>query len=209
MSLLLLLLLAGRVETEVVVFVLPGCPLARLYAERLNSLALEYPLVRFRAVDCSPEQGSADAVALPERLVFPLVAVRKLIAKLGATRSPEVFLLTGGRVVYSGRYDFRWQHRYVLAVPRQLPRVTTLRVTAVFDNTTENPNNPAPTATVRAGRQTTDAMFQACEVVRTHENRLAQRNLRAWIPVLAALTAILWIVRLGAGSVNLSSSRRD
>lgn len=58
-------------------------------------------------------------------------------------------------------YDFNWQHRYVLAEPRPLPRGTTLECTAVFDNTADNPRNPDPTQEVRAGQATTDEMFQA------------------------------------------------
>jgi hypothetical protein len=57
------------------------------------------------------------------------------------------------------RYDFNWQHRYVLAEPRPLPAGTRLRCTAVYDNSADNPANPDPSATVRAGTQTWDEMF--------------------------------------------------
>lgn len=59
------------------------------------------------------------------------------------------------------KYDFGWQHRYVMAEPKLLPKGTVLRCTAVFDNTADNPNNPDPNATVRHGRRTTDEMFEA------------------------------------------------
>ena len=57
------------------------------------------------------------------------------------------------------QYDFNWQHRYVLAEPRRLPAGTLIRCTAVYDNSTDNPANPDPTATVRAGTQSWDEMF--------------------------------------------------
>jgi peroxiredoxin len=57
------------------------------------------------------------------------------------------------------RYDFNWQHRYVLAGPKRLPKGSRLVCTAVYDNSTGNPNNPDPAATVRAGTQSWDEMF--------------------------------------------------
>ena len=102
------------------------------------------------------------------------------------------------------RYDFTWQYRYVLRTPTQLPRGTVVTATAVYDNTAQNKNNPDPAATVRAGRQTTDEMFQACfEICRTHENRLAAgpRWLLAagWTVIVAA--AAIGIRRWLAGNV--------
>jgi peroxiredoxin/mono/diheme cytochrome c family protein len=57
------------------------------------------------------------------------------------------------------RYDFSWQHRYVLAEPKRLPAGTTLRCTAHYDNSAANPVNPNPDVTVRAGVQSWDEMF--------------------------------------------------
>ncbi|WP_395716130.1 redoxin family protein [Prosthecobacter sp.] len=57
------------------------------------------------------------------------------------------------------RYDFNWQLRYDYAMPRFLPRGTTLKITAVFDNSSENPANPDPTKNVRWGQQTYDEMM--------------------------------------------------
>jgi hypothetical protein len=56
-------------------------------------------------------------------------------------------------------YDFNWQHRYELAEPKRLPKGSRMRCTAVYDNSSANPNNPDPTATVRAGTQSWDEMF--------------------------------------------------
>jgi hypothetical protein len=57
------------------------------------------------------------------------------------------------------RYDFMWQHRYVLARPKLLPAGTVLTGIAVFDNSPDNRANPDPSATVRYGKLTTDEMF--------------------------------------------------
>ena len=57
------------------------------------------------------------------------------------------------------RYDFNWQLRYDLKQPRLLPRGSTLKITAVFDNSPGNRANPDPTKLVRWGRQTVDEMM--------------------------------------------------
>lgn len=57
------------------------------------------------------------------------------------------------------RYDFNWQLRYDYALPRFLPRGTTIKITAVYDNSSANPANPDPTKTVRWGQQTHDEMM--------------------------------------------------
>jgi len=57
------------------------------------------------------------------------------------------------------RYDFNWQLRYDYAMPHFLPRGSTVKITAVFDNSTGNPANPDPTKTVRWGQQTYDEMM--------------------------------------------------
>lgn len=58
-------------------------------------------------------------------------------------------------------YDFNWQHRYELVEPRRLPAGTVLRCTAAYDNSTANPFNPDPNATVKWGEQSRDEMFNA------------------------------------------------
>jgi peroxiredoxin len=57
------------------------------------------------------------------------------------------------------RYDFGWQHRYVLAEPKRLPEGTTVRCVAIYDNSADNPANPNPDTEVRTGKQTWDEMF--------------------------------------------------
>lgn len=57
------------------------------------------------------------------------------------------------------RYDFNWQLRYELKQPKLIPQGSTLKITAVFDNSTENKANPDPTKLVRWGSQTVDEMM--------------------------------------------------
>lgn len=75
------------------------------------------------------------------------------------------------RLVYPGgesqtvlsvpHYDFRWQVIYYLDKPLQLPQGTRVEVTAHWDNSAANPNNPDPTKTVKYGFQSTEEMLSA------------------------------------------------
>jgi peroxiredoxin len=56
-------------------------------------------------------------------------------------------------------YDFSWQNTYVLAEPKLLPKGTTLRGEAFYNNSTSNLANPDPTQTVRWGEQTWEEMM--------------------------------------------------
>ncbi len=56
-------------------------------------------------------------------------------------------------------YDFNWQLRYDFKQPRVLPRGSTVKLTAVFDNSADNKSNPDPTKLVRWGPQTYDEMM--------------------------------------------------
>ncbi|MGD9648101.1 MAG: redoxin domain-containing protein [Pirellulales bacterium] len=57
------------------------------------------------------------------------------------------------------RYDFNWQNHFLLSEPRLVPQGSTLRCTAHFDNSADNPANPDPTETVRWGDQTWEEMM--------------------------------------------------
>lgn len=57
------------------------------------------------------------------------------------------------------RYDFNWQLRYDYAQPHFLPAGSRVKLTAIFDNSAENPANPDPSKTVRWGPQTHDEMM--------------------------------------------------
>ncbi len=57
------------------------------------------------------------------------------------------------------RYDFNWQLRYDLRQPRLIPRGSSVRITAAFDNSPGNRANPDPSKLVRWGQQTVDEMM--------------------------------------------------
>jgi peroxiredoxin len=75
------------------------------------------------------------------------------------------------------RYDFNWQHRYVLAQPRRVPAGSRLRCTAVYDNSSANPANPDPGKEVRTGTQSWEEMFNGYFDV-----ALADEDLTAPVP---------------------------
>lgn len=56
------------------------------------------------------------------------------------------------------RYDFNWQLIYKYAEPVSLKAGDTIRFTAWYDNSADNPANPDPGRTVRWGPQTDDEM---------------------------------------------------
>ncbi len=56
-------------------------------------------------------------------------------------------------------YDFNWQESYQLPDPLPIPSGTRLECVGHFDNSSDNPNNPDPGATVRWGEQTWEEMF--------------------------------------------------
>jgi peroxiredoxin len=59
------------------------------------------------------------------------------------------------------RYDFNWQHVYEFTQPLPLRDIDTLEFTARFDNSTDNPFNPAPDEYVMWGDQTWEEMAVA------------------------------------------------
>ena len=57
------------------------------------------------------------------------------------------------------RYEFEWQNVYVLAEPKLVPEGSVLRCLARYDNSSDNPSNPDPKATVTWGEQTREEML--------------------------------------------------
>jgi peroxiredoxin len=62
-------------------------------------------------------------------------------------------------ILFVPRYDFGWQSTYHLKQPLKLPAGTQIKCLAHFDNSTGNPWNPDPTATVHFGEQTWEEMM--------------------------------------------------
>ena len=56
-------------------------------------------------------------------------------------------------------YDFNWQIQYQYAQPKFIPAGSKLRITAIYDNSANNPANPDPNKTVHWGEQTSDEMM--------------------------------------------------
>jgi mono/diheme cytochrome c family protein len=57
------------------------------------------------------------------------------------------------------RYDFNWQLRYQLATPLALDAGTRIDITGLFDNSADNPANPAPERAIGWGPETKDEML--------------------------------------------------
>ncbi len=108
----------------VIAFVGTECPLAQAYAPRLAELAGSYEKrgVAFFGVDSNEQDGpvAIGRYASKHAIAFPIVkdVGHELADRLGAGRTPEVFVLDETRAVrYSGRVD----DQYALGVHRPAP----------------------------------------------------------------------------------------
>ncbi len=79
----------------------------------------------------------------------------------GKAMKYELLLPSGKRetLLDVPRYDFRWQHTYLLKEPRKVPAGSWLLMSGAFDNSADNPNNPDPKKEVTFGLQSWDEMF--------------------------------------------------
>lgn len=118
--------LAAMADKQAVVIAFLGteCPLATLYAPRLEQLAARFADRGVAVVGINANQQDSlsemAAYAKQHGVTFPLLKdVGNVVAdKLGAVRTPEVFLLDKDRVVrYWGRID----DQYVVGRQRQAP----------------------------------------------------------------------------------------
>lgn len=73
------------------------------------------------------------------------------------------------------RYDFKWQHTYVLAEPKALPAGTVIECTAHYDNSPNNKFNPDPTKDVHWGDQSWDEMMAGFMTV-VYDARKSERE---------------------------------
>ena len=94
----------------VVCFLGTECPLANLYAPRLQQLAEQFKGVRFVAVMSNRQDSTEEIAAYRDRheLTFPVLEDRanKIADQFDAQRTPEVFLLDPDfQVRYRGRID--------------------------------------------------------------------------------------------------------
>jgi peroxiredoxin len=96
----------------VVAFLGTECPLANLYAPRLNELAAQYESrgVAFVAINSNYQDSITEVASHAQRqgLKYPVLKdpANKIADRFGAVRTPEVFVLDADRVVrYCGRID--------------------------------------------------------------------------------------------------------
>lgn len=110
-----LLVAPGRVH--VLFFVVPDCPIANAYAPAIEGLwqAVRGSEVDCVLVQCDPDLDTAAARrhAAEYRLTMPCVLDprQQLAQAVGATRTPEVAVLTAAGLQYRGRIDDRWRGR--------------------------------------------------------------------------------------------------
>ena len=110
----------------VVAFLGTECPLATLYGPRLAQLAgrFESRGAAFVAVNANSQDSLTEiaAYARTHKIEFPILKDIKneLSAKLGAERTPEVFVLDAQRVVrYHGRIDDQYGVGYINDKPKR------------------------------------------------------------------------------------------
>ncbi len=110
-------------DRKVVVLAFLGteCPLAEIYAPKLAQIAREYDLrgVGFFGVFANQQDGPVAIGRFKERHGLPFVAIKdvgnELADRLGAERTPEVFVLDGARAIaYRGRID----NQYAIGIHR-------------------------------------------------------------------------------------------
>jgi peroxiredoxin len=114
----------GNSTVLVLAFLGNDCPLVKLYAPRLNELENEYASkgVRFIGINAN-QQDQVEAIrrfAETHNIRFPILkdAHGSLAERIGAKRTPEVFVLDRDRVVrYRGRID----DQYSVGVQRPQP----------------------------------------------------------------------------------------
>jgi peroxiredoxin len=123
----------GADQTTVFCFLGTECPLAKLYAPRLQRLADEYAAhsVRFVGV-CSNLQDGLEKLreyGSTHEIGFPLVKDydHRLADLLGAERTPEVIVVDArGIVRYRGRIDDQYRPGAARDKPRQTDLATAL-----------------------------------------------------------------------------------
>jgi peroxiredoxin len=115
----------------VVAFLGTECPLAKLYAGRLQEISHSYPSEQVAVVGIVSNQQDSiteiDAFVRRQKLTFPVLKDpgNQVADQFSATRTPEVFLLDGTRRVrYCGRID----DQYVVGIVREKPQREDLKL---------------------------------------------------------------------------------
>lgn len=110
----------------VIAFLGVECPLAKLYATRLNELQQQFgpEKVAIIGIDANPQDALSEMSAFVRRqaIDYPLLrdSQQEVANQLGATRTPEVFVLDQQRRVrYQGRIDDQYGIGYVRQAPEK------------------------------------------------------------------------------------------
>lgn len=116
-------------QTTVVCFLGTECPLAKLYASRLNTLASEFETIQFIGVSSNLQDSLRDLQEFKDRhqIGFPMIKDQdqSIAAGFAATRTPEVFLLDRElKIRYRGRID----DQYLPGIAKSKPRRHDLRI---------------------------------------------------------------------------------
>lgn len=113
-------------KLRVVCFLGCDCPVAKLYAPRLKSLAERFKdrQVEFIGINSNPQDPpeKVDAFARQQAIPFPMLKDHdgQVAAALGATRTPEVVVIDPlGRVIYRGRVDDQYRPGVVTDSPQR------------------------------------------------------------------------------------------
>ncbi len=109
-----------------------------------------------------PGSGEADTVAsmaVPHDAM--LYALSPHMHLRGSWMRYEALYPSGKRetLLSVPHYDFNWQTSYLLPTPKLLPAGTWILCTGGFDNSAQNPGNPAPAKRVSWGDQSFNEMF--------------------------------------------------
>lgn len=116
-------------QATVVCFLGTECPLAKLYAVRLNEFSEQFETVRFIGIFSNLQDSDRDVRAFRDQhqIQFPVIRDQSqtVADAFGATRTPEVFLLDEARKIrYLGRID----DQYLPGIAKSKPRRHDLKI---------------------------------------------------------------------------------
>jgi hypothetical protein len=143
---------AGKDRTKIGLVLAKQPPTAEMYMGLINNGLFEIP------------PGDANTLVASEGLLqqdIHVWAIHPHMHVRGKDMTYTAILPDGRREILLSvpKYRFDWQLDYYLAEPKALPKGTKILVTAHYDNSPANKDNPDPAATVHYGDQTWDEMM--------------------------------------------------
>ncbi|MEW6305388.1 MAG: ascorbate-dependent monooxygenase [Verrucomicrobiota bacterium] len=162
---------SGKAEKDLTRFGLYFCQ--KPVEQRVRVSRLSYNPIRIEPGDAN-YRVSAD-MTIPADVT--VLGVAPHMHLLGREMTVKATLPNGATapMVRVPDWDFNWQLSYAFKEPLKLPRGSKVDLTARFDNSTGNPNNPSnPPKFVRWGEQTTDEMCIAFFTYTVDGEKLSQ-----------------------------------